>query len=79
MNPRMVRSDYDVGRIEHRNKGSFSMLKSITTAIIIATLATSVVQAKQVDTDAPKAERVVAQKLAKAEKPYFWLVLGVGY
>ena len=59
------------------------MLKNLTTlaatAIMITTLATSAVQAKQVETDAPKTERVVAQKLAKAEKPYFWLVLGVGY
>jgi hypothetical protein len=60
-----------------------SVLKNLTTiaatAIMIATLATSAVQARQVETDAPKTNQVVAQKLAKAEKPYFWLVLGVGY
>jgi hypothetical protein len=58
------------------------MLKRVTSiavAVIIVTLAASAAQARQVEADAAKAERVVAQKLAKVEKPYFWLVLGVGY
>ncbi len=61
------------------------MFKNLTaiagTAIILATLATSTVQARQVETDTPKTERVVTQKVAKAQTqaPYFWLVLGVGY
>jgi hypothetical protein len=61
------------------------MFKNLTaiagTAIILATLATSAAQARQVETDTPKTERAVAQKVAKAQTqaPYFWLVLGVGY
>ena len=60
------------------------MLKSITSlagaAIILATLATTTVQAKQITTDTQKCEQVEAQKLAKAQtRPYLWLVLGVGY
>lgn len=57
-------------------------LKAIAgTAIIIATLATTTVQARQIETDVPKTEQIVAQRLAKAQTqaPYFWLVLGVGY
>jgi hypothetical protein len=59
----------------------FTNLTSIAgAAIIIATLATTTVQAKQVETDTPKTEAVVSQKLARAiPAPYFWLVLGVGY
>jgi hypothetical protein len=60
----------------------FKTLKSIApAAIVVATLATTTVQAKQIDSDAPKAERVAAQTVAKAQTqvPYFWLVLGVGY
>ena len=59
----------------------FTNLKSIAgAAIIIATLATTAVQARQVEADTPKTEAVVSQKLAKAtQAPYFWLVLGVGY
>ena len=62
-----------------------SMLKNLRSiagaAIILATLATTTVQAKQIETDTPKTERIAAQKLAKAQTqaPYFWLVLGVGY
>jgi hypothetical protein len=63
------------------------MLKNLTSiagaALILATLATTAVQAKQIATDTPKTERVAAPKLAKAQiqtqAPYFWLVLGVGY
>jgi hypothetical protein len=61
------------------------MLKNLTliagAAIILATLATTTVQAKQIETDPPKTERVAAPKVAKAQTqaPYFWLVLGVGY
>jgi hypothetical protein len=53
--------------------------------IILATLATTAVQARQIETDTPKPERVSTPKLAKAQNraqtqaPYFWLVLGVGY
>jgi hypothetical protein len=57
-------------------------LKSIApAAIVVATLATTTVQAKQIDADAPKTERVATQTVAKAQTqaPYFWLVLGVGY
>lgn len=58
----------------------FRNLKSIAgAAIILATLATVTAQAKQVETDMPKTERVVAQKLAKAQTSYRWLVLGVGF
>jgi hypothetical protein len=60
----------------------FKNLTSIAgTAIIVATLATTTVQAKQIDADAPKAERVATQTVAKAQTQarYFWLVLGVGY
>ena len=61
------------------------MFKSFATiagaAILLATLAIATAQAKQVVTDTPKAERVVVQKVAKAQTqaPYFWLVLGVGF
>jgi hypothetical protein len=63
------------------------MLKSPTSiaaaAIILATLATTAVQARQIETDTPKAERIATPKLAKAQAhthtPCFWLVLGVGY
>ena len=60
------------------------MLKNITriaaAAIVIATVATTVAQARQIDADKPKCERVVAsQKLAKAQTLYLWPVLGVGY
>jgi len=61
------------------------MLKSITSlagaAIILATLATTTVQAKQVVTDTRKTEQVDAQTVASAQTqaPCFWLVLGVGY
>ena len=59
------------------------MLKSITSvagaAVILAALATTTVQAKQITTDAQKCEQVEAQKVAKAQSPYLWLVLGVGY
>ena len=49
-----------------------------TTAIIIATLATTAVQAKQIDT--PKCDPAIAQHVAKqTSSPYLWLVLGVGY
>jgi hypothetical protein len=55
-------------------------LKAIAgTAIILATIATTTVQAKQIETDTPKIERVAKQKLAKAQAPYFFLVLGVGF
>ena len=59
------------------------MLKTFTsiatTAMIVATLATTSVQAKQID--APKCDQTIAQHVAKAQtaSPYFWLVLGVGY
>jgi hypothetical protein len=61
------------------------MFKSFATiagaAIMLATIAIASAQAKQIVTDAPKIERVVAQKVAKAhtQAPYFWLVLGVGF
>jgi len=60
------------------------MLKSITSlagaAIILATLATTTVQAKQVTTDAQKCEQIEAQRVARAQaQSPFWLVLGVGY
>lgn len=77
---------FEQGRIERpKRKRTISMLKNLTTlagtAIILATLATTTVQAKQVVTEAPKTEQVVAQQVAKAQpqSPYFWLVLGVGY
>ena len=57
-------------------------LRSIAgAAIILATLATTTVQARQIETDKAKIERIAAQKLAKAQTqaPYFWLLLGVGY
>ena len=60
----------------------FKHMKSIAgAAIILATLATTTVQARQIDADAPKSDRVAAQAVAKAQtqSPYFWLVLGVGY
>ena len=60
----------------------FKNLKAIAgTAIIVATLATTTVQAKQVvQTDTAKTEQVVQQKFAKAAPaPFYWLVLGVGY
>jgi hypothetical protein len=53
--------------------------------IILATLAATAVQARQIEADTPKTERVVTPKLAKAQiqarthTPCFWLVLGVGY
>ena len=62
------------------------MLKSITSlagaAIILATFATTTVQARQITTDTPKVEQTEVQKLARAQTvhvPCFWLVLGVGY
>jgi hypothetical protein len=60
------------------------MLKKLSsiaaTAIMIAAITTSTVQAKQIDADTPKTElSVTQQKIAKAQSPYFWLVLGVGY
>lgn len=67
------------------------MSKSITSlagaAIILAALATTAVQAKQITTDTPKIEQVEVQQLAKAQivqtptnqAPHFWLVLGVGF
>jgi hypothetical protein len=60
-------------------------MKSITSlagaAIILATFATTTVQARQITTDTRKCEQVEAQKLAKAQtqSPYLWLVLGVGF
>jgi hypothetical protein len=58
-------------------------MKSITSlagaAIILATLATTTVQAKQITTATQKCEQVEAQKLAKTQAPYVWLVLGVGF
>ena len=58
------------------------MLKSISSlagaAIILATLATTTVQARQITTDAQKCEQIEAQKAARAQAQ-FWLVLGVGY
>lgn len=55
-------------------------IKSIAAAAVIATtLAATAVQARHVESDAPKARQAVAQKLAKAQAPYFFLVLGVGY
>jgi hypothetical protein len=60
------------------------MFKNLTaiagTAIILATLATTV-QARQIDADTPRSERVAAQAVAKTQtrSPCFWLVLGVGY
>ena len=45
----------------------FKNLKSIAgAAIILATLATTTAQAKQVETDTPKTETVASQKVAKA-------------
>ena len=62
------------------------MLKSITSlagaAIILATFATTAVQAKQITTDTRKIEQTEMQKVAKAQTtqaPCLWLVLGVGY
>ena len=60
------------------------MLKNITriaaTAIVIATCATSTVQARQIVADTPTCERAIApQKLVKAQAPYVFLVLGVAY
>jgi len=59
------------------------MLKSISSlagaAIILATLATTTVQARQITTDAQKCEQIEAQKAARAQAQSFWLVLGVGY
>jgi hypothetical protein len=60
------------------------MLKNIAsiaaTAIVVATFATTTVQAKQIVADTPACERVVApQKLAKVQAPYVFLVLGVAY
>jgi hypothetical protein len=69
------------------------MLKSLMSiagaSIILATLATTAVQARQIETDTPKTERIATPKLAKAQikaqiqahthTPCFWLVLGVGY
>ena len=49
------------------------------TAIIAATLSTTPAQARQVEADTPKGRQVVTQKLAQAQVPYFFLVLGVGY
>ena len=60
----------------------FKTLKSIApAAIVVATLASTTVQAKQIDADALKTERAATQTVAKAQTqaPYFWLVLGVGY
>jgi hypothetical protein len=53
--------------------------------IILATLAATAVQARQIETDTPKTERIATPKLAKAQiqahthTPCFWLVLGIGY
>jgi len=57
-------------------------LKSIAgTAIILAMLTVTSVQARQPDADAPKNERGAAQSASKTQTqtPCFWLVLGVGY
>lgn len=59
---------------------TFTSLAGAT--IVFAALATTAVQARQVETDTPKTEqRAAAQNVVKAQTqaPYFWLVLGVGY
>ena len=60
----------------------FKSIKSIAgAAIILATVATASAQAKQIETDAQKIERIEKQTVARtqAPAPYFWLVLGVGF
>ena len=60
------------------------MLKNITqiaaTTIVIVAFAVTTAKARQIETDTPKCDRVVAsQKLAKAQTLYLWPILGVGY
>jgi hypothetical protein len=60
------------------------MLKNIihvaATAIVIVAFASTTAQAKRIEADTPKCERIAAsQKLAKAQTLYLWPVLGVGY
>jgi hypothetical protein len=60
----------------------FKSFKSIAgAAIVLATIATASAQARQIETEAPKTERIEKQTVAKAQTqaPYVWLVLGVGY
>ncbi len=59
----------------------FTNLKPVAAAaVVLATLAITTAQAKQVEADAPKTRTAVAQKLSKVTPaPYYWLVLGVGY
>jgi hypothetical protein len=59
------------------------MLKNIKSiagaAIILAAIATASAQAKQIETEAQKIERIEKQTKALTPAPYFWLVLGVGF
>jgi hypothetical protein len=69
-----------VGRNGHktslRTNSMFKSFKSIAgAAIILATIATVSAQARQIETETPRAETVQKQKA----QSYVWLVLGVGF